>query len=94
MEHRVLRGGLPAFFTHPTLPEREYQEWLDAFLLFGPRGTGKSTWLRQVLPGARKPPRCCLREQVLEELPDLEPDDVAGCLRFASQRLDHPVIAA
>jgi predicted AAA+ superfamily ATPase len=23
-----------------------------SFLLFGPRGTGKSTWLRQVLPGA------------------------------------------
>ena len=34
------------------------------------------------------------REQVLEELPDLEPEDVAACLRFASQRLDHPVIAA
>ena len=24
-----------------------------SFFLFGPRGTGKSTWLRQVLPGAR-----------------------------------------
>ena len=23
-----------------------------SFFLFGPRGTGKSTWLRQVLPGA------------------------------------------
>ena len=34
------------------------------------------------------------REQVLEELPDLEPEDVTACLRFASQRLDHPVIAA
>jgi uncharacterized protein (DUF433 family) len=34
------------------------------------------------------------REQVLDELPDLEPEDVAACLRFASQRLDHPVIAA
>jgi len=32
--------------------------------------------------------------QVLEGLPDLEPEDVAACLRFASQRLDHPVIAA
>jgi uncharacterized protein (DUF433 family) len=33
-------------------------------------------------------------EQVLEEVPDLEPEDVAACLRFASRRIDHPVIAA
>ena len=32
--------------------------------------------------------------QVLEELPDLEPEDIAACLRFASRRLDHPVVAA
>ena len=32
--------------------------------------------------------------QVLEELPDLEPEDVAACLRFASRRLDHPILAA
>jgi uncharacterized protein (DUF433 family) len=34
------------------------------------------------------------REQVLEELPDLEPADVEACLRFASRRLDHPVVVA
>jgi uncharacterized protein (DUF433 family) len=33
-------------------------------------------------------------EQVLDELPDLEPEDIIACLRFASRRLDHPVIAA
>ena len=33
-------------------------------------------------------------EQVLEELPDLEPADITACLRFASRRLDHPVVAA
>ena len=33
-------------------------------------------------------------EQVLDELPDLEPDDIAACLRFASRRLDHPIVAA
>ena len=33
-------------------------------------------------------------EQVLEELPDLEPEDILACLRFASRRLDHPVVAA
>lgn len=32
--------------------------------------------------------------QVLEELPDLEVDDIPACLRFASQRLDHPIVAA
>ncbi len=35
-----------------------------------------------------------LPEQILEEHPDLEAQDIAACLRFASQRLDHPVIAA
>ena len=33
-------------------------------------------------------------EQVVEELPDLEPADVAACLRFASRRVDHPILAA
>jgi uncharacterized protein (DUF433 family) len=32
-------------------------------------------------------------EQVLQELPDLEPEDIEACLRFASRRVDHPVIA-
>jgi len=32
--------------------------------------------------------------QVLDELPDLEPNDVAACLRYASRRLDHPILAA
>jgi uncharacterized protein (DUF433 family) len=35
-----------------------------------------------------------LPQQVLEELPDLEPDDISACLRFASRRLDHPIVAA
>jgi len=34
------------------------------------------------------------KEQVLEELPDLEPEDITAALLFASRRLDHPVIAA
>ncbi len=33
-------------------------------------------------------------EQVLSELPDLESEDIRACLRFASQRIDHPVVAA
>ncbi len=34
------------------------------------------------------------REQVIAELPDLEPDDITAALLYASRRLDHPVIAA
>ena len=33
------------------------------------------------------------REQVITELPDLVYEDVDAALRFASQRLDHPVLA-
>lgn len=34
------------------------------------------------------------QEQVLEELPDLEAEDITACLRFASSRLNHPILAA
>ena len=30
-------------------------------------------------------------EQVLAELPSLEREDILACLRYASQRIDHPV---
>ncbi len=33
-------------------------------------------------------------QEILEELPDLTKDDIAACLRFARQRIDHPVLAA
>lgn len=33
-------------------------------------------------------------EEILEELPDLEREDIQAALKFASRRLDHPVIAA
>ena len=32
------------------------------------------------------------REQVLEELPDLELEDISASLVYASRRLDHPVL--
>lgn len=31
-------------------------------------------------------------QQVLEELPDLEPEDIQACLRYASRKLNHPVL--
>ncbi|NGZ09861.1 MAG: DUF433 domain-containing protein [Nitrospira sp. LK70] len=34
------------------------------------------------------------QQQVLEELPDLEAEDVSACLKFASSRLNHPILAA
>lgn len=33
-------------------------------------------------------------EAVVAELPDLEIEDVSACLRFASRRLAHPIVAA
>jgi uncharacterized protein (DUF433 family) len=33
-------------------------------------------------------------EQILEEMPDLEPEDLQAALRFASRWLDHPVLVA
>lgn len=31
LQHRFLHGGLPPFFLAKTLPEREFQEWMDAY---------------------------------------------------------------
>jgi len=33
-------------------------------------------------------------EEVLQEFPDLELEDVQACLKFASGRLDYPVVVA
>jgi len=34
------------------------------------------------------------QQQVLQELPDLESEDIEAALRYVSMRFDHPVIAA
>lgn len=31
MAHRFLHGGLPPFFLHASLPERDFQEWMDSY---------------------------------------------------------------
>ena len=31
LPHRLLRGGMPSFFLESKLPERDFQEWMDAF---------------------------------------------------------------
>jgi len=33
-------------------------------------------------------------EQILEELPDLENEDIKAALNYAARRLDHPVMVA
>jgi len=33
-------------------------------------------------------------EQILEEMPDLEMDDLKAALLYAARKLDHPVLAA
>jgi uncharacterized protein (DUF433 family) len=34
------------------------------------------------------------QDEVLAELPDLEAEDIGACLRLASRRLNHPIVAA
>ncbi|HWS70772.1 MAG TPA: DUF433 domain-containing protein [Thermoanaerobaculia bacterium] len=33
-------------------------------------------------------------DQIIEEMPDLEREDLQACLRFASRWIDHPVLVA
>ena len=33
-------------------------------------------------------------QQVLAELPDLQPEDIQACLKYARRKLDHPVLTA
>ncbi|OHE80800.1 MAG: hypothetical protein A2107_01360 [Verrucomicrobia bacterium GWF2_62_7] len=33
-------------------------------------------------------------QQVLQELPDLELEDIQACLKYASRKLNHPVLTA
>jgi len=33
-------------------------------------------------------------EQILEEMPDLEREDLKAALQYAARKLDHPVLAA
>ncbi len=33
-------------------------------------------------------------DEILEELPDLEKEDIQAALKYASHKLDHPVITA
>lgn len=33
-------------------------------------------------------------DEILEEMPDLEAEDLQACLRFAAHYLDHPVLVA
>ena len=33
-------------------------------------------------------------QQILSDFPDLEAEDITAALRYASRRLDHPILAA
>ena len=33
-------------------------------------------------------------DEILKEMPDLEPDDLKAALHYAARKIDHPVIAA
>ena len=32
------------------------------------------------------------KKEILEELPDLTMDDILACLKYATERLSHPVV--
>ncbi|TVR57423.1 MAG: DUF433 domain-containing protein [Gemmatimonadales bacterium] len=34
------------------------------------------------------------REEILADYPELEPEDIEASLRFARDRIDHPIVAA
>jgi len=34
------------------------------------------------------------QDEILDELPDLDKEDILAALKYASKKLDHPVIAA
>ena len=34
------------------------------------------------------------QDEILEDFPYLERDDIAACLQYAARRLDHPTLAA
>jgi uncharacterized protein (DUF433 family) len=34
------------------------------------------------------------REQILEEMPDLESEDIQAAINYAARRVDHPVLVA
>ncbi|MDP2208646.1 MAG: DUF433 domain-containing protein [Bacteroidota bacterium] len=33
-------------------------------------------------------------QQILDEMPDLEIEDIHACLQYASHNIDHPIVAA
>ena len=33
-------------------------------------------------------------QEILEEMPVLESEDIVACLQYASKKIDHPIIAA
>ena len=33
-------------------------------------------------------------EEILAEMPDLEEEDLTACLKYASEKIDHPTVAA
>lgn len=34
------------------------------------------------------------QQEILDEMPALEAEDIGACLRFASRKLNHPILAA
>src|SRR5262249_44710061 len=90
----ILRGDLP----EPVVRSSPAMSHLSQRITVDPEQCGgrpRNPGLRRPVTDALDPlPSGLAPQQVREDLPDLEPEDVAACLRFASRRLDHPTLAA
>ena len=69
LDHRMLRGGLPPFFLAEALPERDFQEWMDAY------------WAKDVLELFRLEKRAAF--QALFELMLVQSGGIFDASRFA-----------
>ena len=109
LRHRLLHGGLPPYFLSPELPEKDFQEWMDAYWakdaqeLF--RLERRSSFQRFVeLVMARSgemfeatqftAPCGVSRGTIMKYLAVLEATGVALVVRPFSSRRGHEIIAA
>ncbi len=109
LDHRLLRGGLPPFFMADPLPERDFQEWMDAYWakdiqeLFRLERRASFQRFAEMLMAqsggvfeATKFARPCevSRTTIVNYLAVLEATFVAHVIRPYSSRRQHEIVAA
>ena len=81
----------------PTPPERVMSNWKER-ISFNPKQCGGRPCIRgmriRVIDILDLLVAGLSSQDILEEMPDLEAEDIEAALRYARSRIDHPVIAA